>query len=140
NPEDRFNLIVFSNDLEPFATGLRPASDAQEAIDWVDSLNAEGSTDINRALLEGAAMIAADGEPGRPAYLIFLTDGLPTSGEDENDKILANLAASAPEQLRLFVSGVGYDVDTFLLDSLAQAHHGASTYVLPQEMLDEVLS
>ncbi len=32
--------------------------------------------------------------------------------------------------MRLFAFGVGYDVDTFLLDSLAQAHHGTITYVL----------
>ena len=35
---------------------------------------------------------------------------------------------------------MGYDVDTYLLDSLAQAHHGATTYVLPEERLDETLS
>jgi Ca-activated chloride channel family protein len=31
-------------------------------------------------------------------------------------------------------------VDTFLLDSLAHAHHGSSTYELPDERLDEILS
>ena len=38
-----------------------------------------------------------------------------------------------PRSLRLFAFGVGYDVDTFLLDSLAQEHHGTSTYVLPSD-------
>ena len=45
-----------------------------------------------------------------------------------------------PKKLRLFVFGVGYDVDTFLLDSLAGEHHGTSTYVKPSETIDEVLS
>jgi Ca-activated chloride channel family protein len=76
----------------------------------------------------------------RPAYLIFLTDGLPTEGEVDSQKILDNLAGAAPGQLRLFAFGVGYDVDTFLLDSLAQNHHGSSVYVNPGERLDEVLS
>ena len=79
-------------------------------------------------------------EPGRPTYLIFLTDGLPTEGVVESQQILDNLRASAPDNLRLFSFGVGYDVDTFLLDSLAQAHHGTSAYVLPGERLDETLS
>ena len=48
----------------------------QPALDWVDRLGAEGSTDINRALLEAAAMAGSE----RPTYLIFLTDGLPTEG------------------------------------------------------------
>jgi Ca-activated chloride channel family protein len=136
NPEDRFNVITFSTGVEMYAQKLRPAEEADEAIAWVDQLSALGSTDINRALLETAGM--ADQE--KPTYVIFLTDGLPTQGETDSQKILDNLNADAPKSLRLFTFGVGYDVDTFLLDSLAQEHHGASTYVLPSDRLDEVLS
>lgn len=136
NPEDRFNIIAFSTGLESYAKSLRPASEAAEAAAWVDGLSAEGSTDINRALLEAASSAGSE----RPTYLIFLTDGLPTVGEVDSQKILSNLAQSAPDNLRLFVFGVGYDVDTFLLDSLAQEHHGKSMYVIPGERLDEVLS
>jgi len=136
NAEDRFNVITFSTGVEAYASRLRPADEASEAIAWVDSLSSEGSTDINRALLEAAAM--TDGE--RPTYLIFLTDGLPTEGETDSQKILNNIAARAPDNLRLFAFGVGYDVDTFLLDSLAQENHGASSYVLPGDRLDETLS
>ena len=35
---------------------------------------------------------------------------------------------------------MGYDVDTYLLDSLTQGHHGRSTYVQPGQNLDEVVS
>jgi Ca-activated chloride channel family protein len=136
NPEDRFNIIAFSTGLEMYANGLRPASEAREALPWVDRLSAVGSTDIHRALLEAAAM--ADRE--RPTYLIFLTDGLPTEGVVDSQAILEDFTRSAPPEMRLFAFGVGYDVDTFLLDSLTQAHHGASTYVLPGEALDEMLS
>lgn len=136
NPDDRFNIIVFSTGLETYGRNLRPAEEANEAIAWVDRQSAQGSTDINRALLEAAAM--SDRE--RPTYLIFLTDGLPTEGIVESQDILDNLDSTAPDNLRLFAFGVGYDVDTFLLDSLAQAHHGSSSYVLPGERLDEVLS
>jgi Ca-activated chloride channel family protein len=136
NAEDRFNIIAFSTGMDVYASKLRPATEANEALPWVNSLGSQGSTDINRALLEAAAM--ADRE--RPTYLIFLTDGLPTEGEVDSQKILDNLSSAAPRSLRLFAFGVGYDVDTFLLGSLAQAHHGAATYVLPGEALDEVLS
>ena len=135
NPEDRFNTIAFSTGMDSFADELQPATQADEALKWVDTLSAVGSTDINRALLEAAAM--ADRE--RPTYLIFLTDGLPTEGVIESNQIIVNFS-EAPSNLRLFAFGVGYDVDTFLLDSLAQEHHGASTYVLPGEPLDEVIS
>jgi Ca-activated chloride channel family protein len=136
NPDDRFNLISFSTGLETYARGLRETSEINEAVAWVDRQGAVGSTDINRALLEAAAIA----DPERPTYLIFLTDGLPTEGVVENGQILNSFAANAPQSLRLFAFGVGYDVDTFLLDSLAQEHHGTSTYVLPGEPLDEILS
>ena len=41
--------------------------------------------------------------------------------------ILDNFRQSAPHNLRLFAFGVGYDVDTYLLDSIAQENHGASS-------------
>jgi Ca-activated chloride channel family protein len=134
--QDRFNVITFSTGVESYAGQLQSASQAAEAARWVDGQSAQGSTDIQRALLEAASL--ADGE--RPTYLIFLTDGLPTEGVIDSPKILSDFAQAAPHNLRLFAFGVGYDVDTYLLDSLAQAHHGATTYVLPDERLDETLS
>ncbi len=136
NAEDRFHLLTFSTGTESYAPTLRPASEAAQAIQWAEGINAAGSTDIDRALLESAAV--ADRE--RPTYLIFLTDGLPTHGVQDSQTILTDFARSAPANLRLFSFGVGYDVDTTLLDSLAQEHHGQSSYVRPGEALDEILS
>ena len=136
NPEDRFNLVTFSTGVEMYANNLQPVSEEEDAIHWLNRLRAEGSTDINRALLEAVYLV----DSKRPTYLIFLTDGLPTVGEVESDKIIANLNESSPGNLSLFAFGVGYDVDTYLLDSLAQAHHGNSIYVVPGEPLDEILS
>ncbi len=136
NPDDRFNLITFSTGVQMYASGLRPATESAQARAWLDQLGAEGSTDINRALLEAATMTDKE----RPIYLIFLTDGLPTEGVTDSPSILANFAANAPENLRLFAFGVGYDVDTILLDTLAKDHHGRSTYVQPGMSLDEILS
>ena len=136
NTGDRFNLITFSTSTERYANSLRQVEDADNARDWVNGLRAEGSTDINRALLEAAAMMDSE----RPTYIIFLTDGLPTEGVTDSQRIVDNFAETAPDDLRLFVFGVGYDVDTYLLDSLAQGHHGTTTYVLPGDRLDEILS
>jgi Ca-activated chloride channel family protein len=136
NKEDRFHLLTFSTGVNVFANGMRPADEAPEALAWVDQLSSAGSTDINRALLEAISTVGTD----RPTYLIFLTDGLPTVGELDSAKILANIGREAPSNLRLFSFGVGYDVDTFLLDSLSSEHHGLSSYVRPDESLEEVLS
>ena len=136
NQEDRFNIIAFSTGVDLFSRGLSSTAEINQATTWVEQLKAAGSTDINRALLDAVSFA----EPERSTYVIFLTDGLPTVGEVDSDKIIENLRRQAPENLRLFVFGVGYDVDTYLLDSLAQEQHGISSYVVPGENLDEVIS
>jgi Ca-activated chloride channel family protein len=136
NPEDRFNIITFSTGTKAYAQSLKPASESSNAIRWVDSLSAQGSTDINLALLEAVDLV----DDQRPGMVIFLTDGLPTEGEIETTDILENLEDASPKNLRLFAFGVGYDVDTFLLDSLAKEHHGTTTYVTPDQDIDEIVS
>ncbi|MGH2531160.1 MAG: VIT domain-containing protein [Thermomicrobiales bacterium] len=136
NAEDRFNVVEFSTGARMFASELQPASAAAEAASWVGNLSATGGTDINLALLEAMAMV----NPERPTYILFLTDGLPTEGETDVPDILRNIKDAAPENVRLFAFGVGYDVDTVLLDTLTRDHHGASTYVQPGQPLDEVVS
>jgi Ca-activated chloride channel homolog len=136
NPEDRFNIIAFSTGTREYARGLRPASEAAKAGRWVDGLAAGGGTDINLALLE--AMDVADAE--RPTIVIFLTDGLATEGVIDTGEILQNVERAAPANVRLFTFGVGDDVDTILLDTLAEQGHGASAYVRPGERIDEAVS
>ena len=136
NDEDRFNIIAFSTSTQAYARDLVWADERGEARDFVDRLEANGSTDINRALLEAAAM--ADEE--RPTILVFLTDGLPTMGEVNVDRIIANVTDAAAGNVRIFPFGVGYDVNTVLLDTIAENHRGASGYVRPEEAIDEKVS
>lgn len=143
NADDRFNLIAFSTGVRLWQTQLQPVATAtrQAAHDWIDALNATGSTDINRALLEALAQFG--GAPTtRPAYLLFLTDGLPTQGETAIDRILDNVRNNRPEavHLRLFPFGVGFDVNTELLDTLSRELGGRSSYVQPEERIDEEVS
>jgi Ca-activated chloride channel family protein len=136
DPGDRFNLISFSSATEAYASGLRPAVEAPQAVAWVEQLAARGSTDINRALMEAVGQLDRE----RPGIVLFLTDGLPTEGITNREGILENLQDAAPASLRLFSFGVGYDVDAILLDSLSESHHGATTYVLEDQEIDEIVS
>lgn len=136
NPDDRFTIVEFSTGAREYSRLLLPASKTGDAASWVDNLQATGGTDINLALLDALDMV----EPGRPAMLLFLTDGLPTEGEVETSRILRNVADAAPENVRLFAFGVGDDVDVILLDSLSSEHHGRTTYVRPGEALNEAVS
>lgn len=136
NPDDRFNVITFSTAVVPYATSLRPVSARADAEQFVDQIAAGGSTDINRALLEGLA----GADPSRPTVVIFLTDGQPTAGEIDTPRIMDNVKQAAGQNVRLFTFGVGDDVNTLLLDSLAEDHRGVSAYVRPGEKIDETVS
>jgi len=136
HPEDRFSVVAFSTGVQRFANNPQPAEDAVEAVQWVRRLEAVGGTDINRALLETLLQV----DESRSTVLIFLTDGQPTEGVIEAEQILANMAATAPKNVRLFAFGVGDDVNTTLLDALAQQHTGDTEYVRPDERIDEEIS
>jgi Ca-activated chloride channel family protein len=136
NDKDRFNIVTFSTGVRQYDDRLRPADERREARRFVRNLTASGGTDINRALLE--ALDQVDEE--RPTIIIFLTDGLATEGEIETDRILDNVDDAAPDNARIFAFGVGDDVNTILLDTMAEAHRGASAYVRPGEDIDEEVS
>lgn len=134
NSDDRFDIIAFSTGTTSFGDGLRPVEEAGSGVRWAQALTAGGSTDIHGALTE--AFERADEE--RPLFVMFLTDGLPTEGIVDTAEILESLD-DAPAA-SLFAFGVGWDVDTILLDSLASRHHGTTTYVTPGEPIDDAVA
>ncbi len=139
NKSDRFNLIDFDDQVKSFETGLVRAGseNVQKALSFVDKTEADGGTNINEALLTGLGQIeSADG----PSFVIFLTDGLPTVGETDINNILKNVKGANKSKTRLFVFGVGYDVNTRLLDRLAQDNHATSDYVRPTEDIEVKVS
>lgn len=136
NDRDRFNIIEFSTGVRQFGQGLLDISQREAAKTWVDGLQASGGTDINRALLEALAQVDAQ----RPTVIIFLTDGLPTEGTTDIERILSNVKQAAPRNVRLFTFGVGDDVNTLLLDRLARDHRGTSAYVRPGQNIAEEVS
>lgn len=137
NLEDRFNVFSFSSYVDSFADSLQPVSRVDDARRWVDGLAAGGGTNIDEALQ--AALRQAKGSE-RPFILIFLTDGLPTVGVDDVSQIMENVKRTAPATSRIFAFGVGYDVNTVLLDGLAQENSGTSDYVAPGESIEERVS
>ena len=143
NPGDRFNLVSFNTGVTLWKAQPQTvtAETRADALGWIDRLQANGSTDINRALLESLAQFGPT-DATRPAYVLFLTDGLPTQGTTDAEAIRRSVGQNAPagRSLRLFTFGVGYDVNTDLLDSLSGDLGGRSSYVTPDERIDEKVS
>jgi Ca-activated chloride channel family protein len=126
---DRFQLIAFSSAVRRFREGFVPATEEQVtgARQFIDGLGAEGGTNIAGAL-EAALSSAGDAE--RLAIILFLTDGIPSVGEQAPDRI-AEQAAARIGRARIFTVGVGHDVNTYLLDRLASRGRGSAEYVAP---------
>lgn len=136
NPQDRFNIVTFSTGVRNYAPTLQRADDSGDYVTFINGLEALGGTNISGALLEAAAIA----DPQRPPTILFLTDGLATEGVVETALLLSNVGQAVPAGTRLFAFGVGDDVDTFLLDSLAESYRGTTTYVRPGQAIDEAVS
>ncbi len=141
NREDRFNIVPFSHEAIKFRSVLAPADEEsiKEARKFADGLKGSGGTNINDALL-AALEDAPESAEGRPYLVVFLTDGQPTIGTTDTDEILKNIRDKNASRVRLFVFGVGYDVNTHLLDLLAEQNRGARDYVVENENLELKLS
>ena len=137
-PQDRFRLITFNSVVRSFQSDFAPAdrNTLQEARDYLSGVTAEGSTNVMDALRDA---LAPEAERGRLSMIVFLTDGKPTVSETSPE-----LIAEAAEQLRdgerVFAFGVGYDVNTYLLDRMAQGGRGTVSYVRPGEDVEEAVS
>jgi Ca-activated chloride channel family protein len=136
---DRFGLITFSDQVNSASEKLLAATpeNVRAATAQVNALEADGSTDIYTALLTALKLFG----PGtNQKTIIFLTDGLPTSGERDAGAIVRNVKEANKRGVRLFTFGVGDDVDDYLLLKLATDNHGAVQGVRAGESIEAKVS
>jgi Ca-activated chloride channel homolog len=138
-PRDRFNIISFSGEEHLMKGSLIEANSDGKQIGqkFIAELRAEGGTNINDSLMAAFKQFQSN---ERPSMIVFLTDGLPTVGTTDIKQILKNASEGNRAGVRLFSFGVGYDVNTSLLDKLSADHRGTSDYIEPQEDLEVKVS
>ncbi len=136
---DRFNVINFAGEEHLMEDRLIAANSTgkKRGEDFVKKLTPTGGTNIDAAL---KASLRQFDSSERPKMLVFMTDGLPTVGESNVEKIIQNSKEIKVDGLRLFTFGVGYDVNTRLLDKLASENSGVADYVEPKEDLEVKVS
>lgn len=140
-PQDRFNVISFAGEERLMEAGLIAADDKGRARgeSFVKGLKPVGGTNINQSLLASLAQFTDDNRE-RPKIIVFMTDGLPTVGTTNVTQIVDNVRKASKPGVRLFTFGVGYDVNTSLLDKLAAENGGMADYVEPKEDLEVKVS
>ncbi len=136
---DLFNIVAYDSAVELFRPELQKFDDATRAaaLGFVDGLFAGGATNIDAALTSALGQLV---DSARPNYVIFLTDGLPTEGEQNESRIVVQSESSNKVRARVFPFGVGYDVNSRLLDKLARANHGQTSFVRPNENIEDQVS
>ncbi len=136
---DLFNIVAYDSRVESFRPELQrlTTETKAEAVGFIESIYAGGSTNISEALKTAFAPIQ---DKTRPTYVLFLTDGCPTTGETDETKLLEIAQSVNTNGARLMVFGVGYDVNSRLLDRMAKQGHGTPVYVRPEENIEEQVS
>ncbi len=140
-PQDRFNIISFAGEEHLMEAGLIAADERGRARGetFVKALKPVGGTNINQSLLASLRQFG-EADRDRPKMLVFMTDGLPTVDETNVTKIIDNVRKATKPGVRLFTFGVGYDVNTALLDKLAAENGGVADYIEPKEDLEVKVS
>jgi Ca-activated chloride channel family protein len=136
---DTFNIVAYDSEVESFRPEIERFNDTSRkaAIGFVEGLYAGSGTNIDGGLKAALGHLK---DSSRPSYVIFLTDGLPTVGEQNETKIVANAKAANQARARIFSFGVGYDVNSRLLDGLSRVNFGQTDYVRPNEDIEAVVS
>lgn len=136
---DTFNIIAYDSTVEVFRPEIQRYNDQtrRAALGFIEGLYAGGSTNIDGALKAALTQLT---DSSRPTYIVFLTDGLPTTGETNEMKIVANAKETNKVRARVFAFGVGYDVNARLLDRLVSENFGQSEYVRPEQDIEDAVS
>ncbi|MGD8453207.1 MAG: VIT domain-containing protein [Phycisphaerae bacterium] len=140
NKDDHFNIYAFSTGVHPFRDDLTPVTDDTRAaaVKFARDLQALGGTNIHQALL--AALAADPADDARPYLVVFMTDGQATVDETNTGRLLESVSQHNKRGVRFHVLGAGTDVDTHLLDKLAELNRGTREYCVEGEDLELKLS
>lgn len=132
NDGESFNIISYNDQIETFADKPVPKTreTLAEALEFIDNVRPRGGTNLHGALLESVRQKpVANTLP----IVLFLTDGLPTVGETAEVKIREVVAEQNPFNRRIFTVGVGVDVNTPLLETIAGETRAEPSFVLPND-------
>jgi Ca-activated chloride channel family protein len=136
---DRFAVVRFSTEADSLFDSLVPADGPhlKRAGEFVNRLLAVGGTNVEDALTRALALAAGrGGDPNRAALVVFITDGKPTIGETDADRLVDKIRKANASNLRIFTVGIDYSLDTILLDKITTATRAYRIYISPSEDLE----
>ncbi len=130
NPGDTFNVMGFSNDVNPLWQSAQPNTAANQAAAtaFVNSLQANGGTQLEKAVV---AALASPSDPERVRIVLFNTDGF--AGQEP---VILQSVKRFRGNSRLFTFGIGNSVNRGLIDAMSTEGRGDTEVVTLAESAD----
>ena len=129
--KDYFSIVTFNAGVskwtetfdEQARSGIFTGKHRTKARKYVQSLQPEGLTNINAALLEGISLAEQSQSSLAGKHLapmvVFLTDGDATAGEQDGVQIMRNVHARNSGKIPILTLGFGSDSDYTLLQRIS---------------------
>jgi Ca-activated chloride channel family protein len=143
NPGDRFEIIRFGTEGYALFNALREAdsTNLEQARRFIEGLEALGGTNIGEALtLALASRNNSPADAARPYIVIFITDGQPTIGETDDLRLLQIIKKANNDSARIFTFGIGYEINTHLLDKITDFTRAYRTYLSPKADIEKEIA
>jgi len=138
NDGDKFNIISFATSVTSFSNNHMDYNieNSEAAIDYIQSLNADGMTNISDAFNTAIPQFQfADNQTAN--IIIFFTDGEQTEGIINTDNLIDhinNLITQSEKQIALFTFGIGETVNERLLTAIATSNNGLVEFLKDDDL------
>jgi Ca-activated chloride channel family protein len=132
---DRFTIVRFATEAEALFTACLPATveNRRQAVNFIETWRAAGGTNCDEAM---NLALAATGANDRPSAIVLITDGKPTIGETGEEALLNKIGQANRNRCKIFPVAIGSDINTHLLDKLAEQTRTFRTYIAANENVE----
>jgi len=142
NLGDKFNIIDFASDITSFRGEHVDFTAANEsaAMDYIDNLQANGSTNISGAFGEAIPQFSS-ASSNTANIIIFFTDGQQTAGITDTDLLIEyvdNLVVQNETKISIFTFGIGSSTNERLLTTLAANNSGLADFLGSEELEEKI--
>jgi Ca-activated chloride channel family protein len=139
NKGDGFDIIKFSTDGYSLFGKIETATETniKKAEKFINDLKPVGGTNIEEALNRA---LKEKRNSNRAHLIVFVTDGKPTIGETEDDKLLKRIEKMNNGKTRIFTFGIGNEINTHLLDKITEQTKAFRTYISENEDIEIKIS
>lgn len=134
---DQFGLVHFGSDVTKFDLRPMTARGQAEALAVIDSIAADGGTNLGAALSAGSAMLAHAAGSRR---LVLASDGEPTVGLQSSAELVQVVQQVHAQHITVTALGIGADYNGPLMTRLAEVGGGSYGYLRSAGQLSEILA